>query len=81
EARCIINATGPFCDAVRKMDEADVPDMISPSQGVHIVLSRDFLPGNTAIMVPHTRDGRIMFAIPWHQHAVIGTTDTPIHDT
>lgn len=81
EARSIINATGPFCDAVRKMDEADASDMISPSQGVHIVLSRDFLPGNTAIMVPHTRDGRVMFAIPWHQHAVVGTTDTPIHDT
>jgi glycerol-3-phosphate dehydrogenase len=48
------------------------------SQGVHIVLSRDFLPGDTAIMVPHTRDGRIMFAIPWNGHVVVGTTDTPI---
>ena len=52
--------------------------MIAPSQGVHIVLDRSFLPGDTAIMVPHTRDGRVMFAIPWHGHAVVGTTDTPI---
>jgi len=52
--------------------------MVSPSQGVHIVLRRDFLPGATAIMVPHTRDGRVMFAIPWHGHVLVGTTDTPI---
>lgn len=80
-ARAIVNATGPFCDALRQMDDAGAQAMISPSQGVHIVLSRDFLPGETAIMVPHTRDGRVMFAIPWHGHAVIGTTDTPIQDT
>ena len=48
---------------------------------MHIVLSREFLPGNTAIMVPHTRDGRVMFAIPWHGHTLIGTTDTPIPET
>ncbi|MDB6175670.1 MAG: glpD 2 [Chthoniobacteraceae bacterium] len=77
-ARCVINATGPFCDALRQVDEPDAPAMIAPSQGVHIVLSREFLPGNTAIMVPHTRDGRVMFAIPWHGHALVGTTDTPI---
>jgi glycerol-3-phosphate dehydrogenase len=52
--------------------------MIAASQGVHIVLRRDFLPRDTAIMVPHTRDGRVMFAIPWHGHVVVGTTDTPI---
>src|SRR5215470_13043779 len=77
-ARCVINATGPFCDELRRVDEAGSKPMIAPSQGVHIVLSREFLPGETAIMVPHTRDGRVMFAIPWHGHAVVGTTDTPI---
>jgi glycerol-3-phosphate dehydrogenase len=77
-ARCIINATGPFCDELRRVDQPESKPIIAPSQGVHIVLSREFLPGNTAIMVPHTRDGRVMFAIPWHGHAVVGTTDTPI---
>ncbi len=52
--------------------------MISPSQGIHLVFDRSFLPGISAIMVPHTSDGRVMFAIPWHQHTVVGTTDTPI---
>jgi len=77
-ARCVINATGPFCDALRRVDQPETKPIIAPSQGVHIVLSREFLPGETAIMVPHTRDGRVMFAIPWHGHAVVGTTDTPI---
>lgn len=78
EARCVINATGPFCDELRRADEPAAGPMIAASQGVHIVLPREFLPGETAIMVPHTRDGRVMFAIPWHGHAIIGTTDTPI---
>jgi glycerol-3-phosphate dehydrogenase len=77
-ARCVINATGPFCDELRRLDEPGAKAIIAPSQGVHIVLSREYLPGETAIMVPHTRDGRVMFAIPWHGHAVVGTTDTPI---
>ncbi len=77
-ARCVINATGPFCDELRRVDQPGAKPIIAPSQGVHIVLPREFLPGETAIMVPHTRDGRVMFAIPWHGHAVVGTTDTPI---
>jgi len=77
-ARSVINATGPFCDELRRADDPASKPIIAPSQGVHIVLSREFLPGETAIMVPHTRDGRVMFAIPWHGHAVVGTTDTPI---
>ena len=77
-ARSVINATGPFCDELRRVDRSDAKPMIAPSQGVHIVLPREFLPGETAIMVPHTRDGRVMFAIPWHGHVVVGTTDTPI---
>ena len=77
-ARCVINATGPFCDELRRVDDPAAAPMIAPSQGVHLVFSREFLPGDTAIMVPHTRDGRVMFAIPWHGHALVGTTDTPI---
>ncbi|MEO1129103.1 MAG: glycerol-3-phosphate dehydrogenase/oxidase [Planctomycetota bacterium] len=76
--RAVINATGPFTDGVRTLDAADAQPIIAPSQGVHIVLDRSFLPGDSAIMVPHTDDGRVMFAIPWHDVAVIGTTDTPI---
>ncbi|MGA2749714.1 MAG: FAD-dependent oxidoreductase [Verrucomicrobiota bacterium] len=78
DARCVINATGPFCDELRQEDDPAAEAMISPSQGVHIVLERSFLPGTTAIMVPHTRDGRVMFAIPWHDHVIVGTTDTPV---
>jgi glycerol-3-phosphate dehydrogenase len=81
DARCVINATGPFCDAVRRMDDTKAEPIIAPSQGIHLVLPRRFLPGNSAIMVPHTRDGRVMFAIPWHEHTVVGTTDTAIQHT
>ena len=63
--RVVINATGPFTDAVRKLDEPRTKAIIRPSQGVHIVLERAFLPGDSAIMVPHTDDGRVLFAIPW----------------
>lgn len=76
--RVVINATGPFADGVRHMAEPDAPALIAPSQGIHLVFDRSFLPGDSAIMVPHTRDGRVMFAIPWHGHTLVGTTDTPI---
>jgi len=77
-ARVVINATGPFTDDVRRMGAADVQPMIAPSQGVHLVFDHSFLAGRTAILVPHTRDGRVMFAIPWHAHTLVGTTDTPV---
>jgi glycerol-3-phosphate dehydrogenase len=77
-AGCVINATGAFCDAVRKIDDAFAETIVAPSQGVHIVLPRSFLTGGAAIMVPKTSDGRVMFAIPWLGHTLIGTTDTPI---
>lgn len=78
-ARCIINATGVFVDQVRRMDEAKAEDLVSPSQGVHLVLPREFLPGDAAIMIPKTDDGRVLFAVPWHGCVVIGTTDTPVN--
>lgn len=77
-AQVVINATGAFCDQVRQMAEPGAPALIAPSQGIHLVFDRSFLPGESAIMVPHTADGRVMFAIPWHQHTLVGTTDTPI---
>ncbi len=77
-ARVVINATGPFADGVRRMADPGVPPLIAPSQGIHLVFPRAFLPGDSAIMVPHTRDGRVMFGIPWHGHTLVGTTDTPI---
>ncbi len=76
--RCVINATGPFCDAVRKLDVTNCDDMVAASQGVHIVLDRSFLPGDTAVIVPKTSDGRVIFMIPWLGHVLVGTTDTPI---
>jgi glycerol-3-phosphate dehydrogenase len=77
-ACCVINATGAFSDAVRKMDDPDARPMIAPSQGVHVTLDGSFLSGDAAIMVPRTSDGRVLFAIPWHGHTLLGTTDTPI---
>ena len=77
-AKVVVNATGPFSDAIRRLDDPHASAMIAPSQGIHLVLDSSFLPGDSAIMVPKTRDGRVMFAIPWHGKALVGTTDTPI---
>lgn len=76
--RVVINATGVFTDNIVRMDDPAAPRMISPSQGVHIVLDQEFLPGESAIMVPQTDDGRVLFAVPWHNKVVVGTTDTPV---
>ena len=78
QAKVVVNATGVFVDAVRRMDEPGAKNMLSPSQGVHVVVDRRFLPGDSALMVPRTSDGRVLFAVPWHDHVVIGTTDTPV---
>lgn len=78
QASVVINATGIFTDAIRQMDDRSATPMIRPSQGIHIVLDRAFLPGDTAIMVPRTDDGRVLFAIPWHDRTLVGTTDTPV---
>jgi len=77
-ARVVVNATGIFSDAVRRLDDPDAPPLLAPSQGVHLVLDRRFLPGESAIMLPHTDDGRVLFAIPWHGRTILGTTDTPL---
>ena len=77
-ARVVINATGAFCDDLRKMSDPGAKNIVTPSQGIHLVFDRSFLPGDDALMIPKTSDGRVLFAIPWHGHVVVGTTDTPI---
>ena len=77
-ARVVINATGVFADEVRRMDDGTADRLIALSQGVHLVLDRSFQPSDTAIMVPKTDDGRVLFVIPWHDRVLVGTTDTPV---
>lgn len=76
-ARVVINATGAFCDAVRKLSDDTTKPVVTFARGSHIVLSRDFLPSDAALMIPKTSDGRVLFCIPWLGHTLIGTTDVP----
>jgi glycerol-3-phosphate dehydrogenase len=78
-ATSVVNATGIFTDQTRRLAEPDASQMIAPSQGIHLVLERSFL-GDSALMVPQTDDGRVLFAVPWHNRTLVGTTDTPIRD-
>jgi glycerol-3-phosphate dehydrogenase len=78
KANLVVNATGIFADEVAKMDDPESKPTIRPSQGVHIVLDKSFLRSDSAIMIPKTDDGRVLFAIPWYNEVVIGTTDTPL---
>jgi len=77
-ARIVVNATGVFTDSVRRMADPEAEQLVVTSQGIHLVFDRSFLKGDTALMVPKTSDGRVLFVIPWHGHAVAGTTDTPV---
>ena len=77
-AKSIINATGVFCDAVRSMADGKAKPVMKFSQGIHLVFDRKFLPGDNAVMIPKTSDGRVLFCIPWHGHTLVGTTDTPV---
>ncbi|GAB2461833.1 glycerol-3-phosphate dehydrogenase/oxidase [Comamonas humi] len=83
-ARCVVNATGPWVDALREMDGAEsgraTRPIVAPSQGVHVVVDRDFLPSDHALLVPKTADGRVLFAVPWLGKVILGTTDTPRDD-
>lgn len=76
-AGCVINATGVWVDEVRRMDRSSARDIIVPSQGVHLVVDREFLPGGYGLLVPRTRDKRVLFAVPWLGKVILGTTDTP----
>lgn len=78
KGKTIINATGVFADAVMKMDAPEDDMLVAPSQGIHLVVDRKFFPGENALMIPKTDDGRVLFAVPWHDKVVLGTTDTPV---
>jgi glycerol-3-phosphate dehydrogenase len=77
-ARAVVNATGVFADDLRRLDDPESPPLLAPSQGIHLVLDRRFQPGASAILVPHTDDRRVLFAVPWQGRVVLGTTDTPV---
>jgi glycerol-3-phosphate dehydrogenase len=77
-ARVVINATGAFTDQISHMNDPSEAPLLSLSQGTHFVLPPEFLPSANALMVPKTADGRVLFAIPWHEHLVVGTTDEPV---
>ncbi|MGM5469565.1 glycerol-3-phosphate dehydrogenase/oxidase [Flavobacteriaceae bacterium LMO-SS05] len=75
-AKVVINATGVFTDEVLKMDNSEAKEIVRPSQGIHLVLDKSFLPGKDAVMIPKTVDGRVLFLVPWHNRVLVGTTDT-----
>jgi glycerol-3-phosphate dehydrogenase len=77
--KAVVNATGVFADVVIQKDEPHKKPLIKSSQGIHIVLDKSFMPGEDAIMIPKTDDGRVLFIIPWHGKVLIGTTDTPLN--
>ena len=81
KAKGTINATGPFGDNLRKMDDPNVEPIISASSGVHLVLDKRFAPPENGLMIPKTEDGRVLFVLPWQGHALIGTTDDPAEIT
>lgn len=78
KTKAVINATGAFSDSVRKLADDNAEPVITYSQGIHLVFDKKFLPGDSAMMIPKTSDGRVLFCIPWHEHLLVGTTDTPI---
>jgi glycerol-3-phosphate dehydrogenase len=80
-ARCVVNATGVWVDSVRRLDDPAAATMVTPSQGAHLVVDREFFPGERALIVPKTSDGRVLFAVPWLGKVILGTTDTPLGDS
>jgi glycerol-3-phosphate dehydrogenase len=79
-AKCVVNATGVWVDEIRRMEDRSAMGIVAPSQGVHLTLPRDFLPGDNAILIPKTDDGRVLFVVPWNGHTIVGTTDAPRAD-
>ncbi|MBE9490640.1 MAG: glycerol-3-phosphate dehydrogenase/oxidase [Bacteroidetes bacterium] len=80
KSKCVINATGVFVDDILKMNDPKAKNIIRPSQGVHLILDKSFLDSEAAIMIPKTSDGRVLFAVPWHNKVILGTTDTPLDE-
>lgn len=80
QGKTVINATGIFVDELIRMDAPKTHPMVKPSQGIHLVVDRSFLGGESAIMIPKTSDGRVLFGVPWHDRVILGTTDTPMDE-
>ncbi|SOD12310.1 glycerol-3-phosphate dehydrogenase/oxidase [Pedobacter xixiisoli] len=80
KAKVVINATGVFVDEILQMNDSKAKKTVRPSQGVHIVLKKEFLNSDSALMIPQTSDGRVLFAVQWHNHLLVGTTDTPLDE-
>lgn len=78
KSKVVINATGVFVDDILQMDHPEKKPMTRPSQGIHLMLDRSFWSSDKALMIPKTSDGRVLFAVPWHKHLLLGTTDTPL---
>ena len=80
-ARVVVNATGPFTDNMRQMDDPEARPMLKASSGIHILLDKRFTPPDTGLLIPKTEDGRVLFVLPWEGHALVGTTDEPAEIT
>jgi glycerol-3-phosphate dehydrogenase len=80
KCKALVNATGIFVDDLLQKDEPHKKPLVRPSQGIHIVVDRSFMPGEDALMIPKTDDGRVLFVVPWHGKLLIGTTDTPLDE-
>lgn len=78
--KVVINATGVFTDSIMQLDDPQHKPIVTVSQGIHIVVDKRFFPGESAMIIPKTDDGRILFSVPWHNKVVIGTTDTPVSE-
>ncbi len=78
QSTVIINATGIFTDTILQLDDPQATPILALSQGTHLVVDKHFLPGDSAVLIPSTDDGRVLFAVPWHNKTLIGTTDTPV---
>lgn len=80
QAKTVINATGIFVDDILKLESPNHKNLVKPSQGTHIVIDKKFLGKEDALMIPETSDGRVLFGVPWHDHILLGTTDTPLKE-
>ncbi len=78
QSKVVINATGVFVDDILHLDTPESRPIVQPSQGVHLVFDKSFLNSSSALMIPETNDGRVLFAVPWHDQVLVGTTDTPL---
>lgn len=80
KSKAVVNATGVFADDILMMDKPGSEKTVCASQGIHLVIEKKFYPSDEALMIPKTSDGRVLFAVPWHNKVILGTTDTPVEE-